>query len=157
MSSYILKHTQQLPISLEQAWDFFSSPDNLNEITPPDMQMDILTNSGSGKMFAGQIITYHVRPILNIPMHWITEISHVKDMEYFVDNQMHGPFAMWHHLHTFKAIAGGVEMTDVVDYKMPFGILGTIVHALIVRKKVEGIFAYRNKLLEQKFGKYKNI
>lgn len=154
MASYVIQRTQRLPISLSKAWDFFSTPNNLNDITPADMQMEILTDSGSGgKMFEGQIITYHVRPILNIPLHWVTEISHVKEQEYFVDNQMHGPFAMWHHLHQFKAIQGGVEMTDTVNYMMPFGPLGTVVHALMVRKQVEAIFDFRYKLLEQKFGK----
>ena len=153
MGSYVLKHVQRLPIGIDEAWEFFSRPDNLNEITPPDMQMDILSRSGGEKMFAGQIITYNVHPILNIPLHWVTEISHVKEKVYFIDNQLKGPFAMWHHLHHFKEVNGGIEMTDTVNYMLPFGPLGTIVHALIVRKKVEGIFAYRNKVLEQKFGK----
>lgn len=152
MASYVLKRTQRLPISLDEAWAFFSTPDNLNDITPPDMQMEILSNSGSGTMFEGQIITYYVRPILNIPLHWITEITHVKNYNYFIDNQKHGPFAMWHHIHQFKEIDGGVEMTDTVNYMLPLGPIGTLVHALVVRKKVEAIFDFRYKLLEQKFG-----
>lgn len=153
MSSYVLKRTQKLPIDLDTAWDFFSSPHNLNDITPPDMQMHILNNSGTEKMFAGQIITYTVSPVLGIPLFWMTEIVHVKDKEYFVDNQLCGPFAIWHHLHQFKAIDGGVEMTDLVNYKLPLGPLGNLVHALIIKKRVEAIFNYRHIALQQKFGK----
>lgn len=155
MSSYTFKTIQRLPISLDEAWEFFSSPRNLKEITPAYMNFRVLTNSDSEKMFAGQIITYKVSPVLGIPMFWMTEITHVKDREYFIDEQRFGPYALWHHKHFFKEIPGGIEMTDFLDYKLPLGILGNIAHALFVKKQIESIFQYRYKVLEERFGSYK--
>jgi ligand-binding SRPBCC domain-containing protein len=154
MSAYRLKKTQLLPISLDTAWDFFSSPRNLKEITPAYMNFKVLSDSDSDKMFAGQIITYTVSPVLGIPLFWMTEITHVRDKDYFVDEQRFGPYALWHHKHFFKEISGGVEMTDMLDYKLPLGILGNIAHALFVKKQIENIFEYRNKVLLKKFGEY---
>jgi ligand-binding SRPBCC domain-containing protein len=152
MGSYTLKRTQRLPIDLDQAWDFFSSPHNLQDITPAYMNFQIL--SDQERMYAGQIIRYHVSPILGIPLFWMTEITHVKDKQYFVDEQRFGPYALWHHKHFFKAIPGGIEMTDLLDYKLPLGFLGNIAHALFVRRQIESIFEYRNKVLAERFGKY---
>ena len=156
MGSYTLKTVQRLPISLDQAWDFFSSPRNLKEITPAYMNFRVLTNSDSEKMFAGQIITYTVSPILVIPMFWMTEITHVRDREYFIDEQRFGPYALWHHKHFFREIHGGVEMTDLLDYKLPLGFLGSIAHTLFVRRQIESIFDYRSKVLIERFGTYKS-
>jgi ligand-binding SRPBCC domain-containing protein len=153
MGSYSLKRVQRLPISLDEAWEFFSSPGNLKEITPAYMHFTVLSNSDSEKMYAGQIITYKVRPVLGIPLFWMTEITHVEDKKYFVDEQRFGPYALWHHTHFFKAIEGGVEMTDLVNYKMPLGFLGNIAHAVFAKKQLEGIFDYRIKVLNEKFGK----
>jgi len=154
MGSYTLKTVQRLPITLDEAWDFFSSPANLKEITPAYMNFQVLTNSDSDKMFAGQIITYHVSPILGIPLFWMTEITHVRDKEYFIDEQRFGPYALWHHKHFFKEIPSGIEMTDFLDYKLPLGFLGNIAHSLFVRRQIESIFDYRFKILEARFGKY---
>ena len=156
MGSYTLKRVQRLPITLEKAWDFFSSPRNLKDITPAYMNFKVLSNSESEKMFAGQIITYTVSPVFGIPLFWMTEITHVKDREYFIDEQRFGPYALWHHKHFFKEIPGGVEMTDLVDYKLPLGFLGTIAHGLFVKKQIESIFEYRNKVLVERFGDYKS-
>jgi ligand-binding SRPBCC domain-containing protein len=153
MGSYVLKRKQKLPITIEMAWDYFSSPDNLKEITPAYMGFEVLTNSDSEKMFAGQIITYTVRPILNIPLFWMTEITQVVPLKYFVDEQRFGPYSLWHHKHFFKEIPGGVEMIDYVDYKLPLGFLGNLAHWLFVRKQLESIFDYRIKILEARFGK----
>jgi ligand-binding SRPBCC domain-containing protein len=153
MSSYTFKTVQRLPISLDEAWEFFSSPRNLKEITPAYMNFRVLTNSDSEKMFAGQIITYKVSPLLGIPMFWMTEITHVKDHEYFIDEQRFGPYALWHHKHFFKTVPGGIEMTDFLDYKLPLGILGNIAHVLFVKKQIQSIFEYRYKVLEERFGK----
>ena len=153
MSSYTFKTVQRLQISLDEAWEFFSSPRNLKEITPAYMNFRVLTNSDSEKMFAGQIITYKVSPLLGIPMFWMTEITHVKDHEYFIDEQRFGPYALWHHKHFFKTVPGGIEMTDFLDYKLPLGILGNIAHALFVKKQIQSIFEYRYKVLEERFGK----
>jgi ligand-binding SRPBCC domain-containing protein len=155
MGSFALSRTQQLPISMGTAWEFFSSPKNLKEITPEHLNFKILSNSNSEKMYAGQIITYKVTPLLGIPIFWMTEIKQVKHHEYFIDEQRFGPYALWHHAHFFKPIEGGVEMTDLVNYKLPLGFLGNIAHGLFVKKQLEHIFDYRNEVLEKKFGKIK--
>ena len=153
MKIYTLHKKQKLPISLEKAWEFLSSPKNLKTITPDYMSFNIL--SGAEKpMFAGQIIQYAVTPILGIKTKWVTEITHVKEGEYFVDEQRFGPYALWHHKHFIKEIDGGVEMEDIIDYKVPMGILGQIVHPILVKPKLEEIFAYRQKKLIAFFGTY---
>ena len=149
---YQLKTKQKLPISVVKAWDFFSNPKNLKEITPKEMNFRIL--SGADKsIFAGQIIQYKVTPILGISTKWVTEITHVKDKEYFVDEQRFGPYSLWHHKHFIKEIEGGVEMEDIVDYKIPLGILGQIAHVLFVKNKLTKIFKYRENKLNELFGK----
>lgn len=155
MSSYILKRTQKLPISLAEAWEFFSQPKNLGEITPAYMNFKTLSDSFSDKVYAGQIITYKVSPVLGIPLFWMTEITHLKEQEYFIDEQRFGPYALWHHLHRFEETSDGVIMTDVVNYKLPLGIFGSLAHKLFVKRQVEEIFSYREQILEQKFGKRK--
>ena len=152
MKIYNLTRIQKMPVSLEKAWDYFSSPVNLKEITPGYMGFDITTDLGDGKMYAGQIITYKVTPLLNIPMNWVTEITHVKDRKYFVDEQRFGPYALWHHQHWFTPIEGGVEMKDVVNYGLPFDPFGRIAIGL-VRSKLNEIFDYRVKRVEEIFGK----
>lgn len=153
MKIYTFHRKQKLPISVEQAWDFLSSPANLKTITPDYMGFNIL--SGADRpMFPGQIIQYIVTPVLGIKTKWVTEITHVKDHEYFVDEQRFGPYALWHHKHFIKEIDGGVEMEDIIDYKVPLGILGQLVHPILVKPKLEEIFTYRTKKLEALFGKY---
>ena len=151
--TYSLKTVQHIPISSDEAWDFFSSPENLRTITPSHLQMDIISKYKSEKIYAGQLIEYKLRPLLNIPMHWVTEITHVEEKKYFVDEQRFGPFGLWHHQHHFCAIEGGVEMTDIVHYKLPLGFLGNIAHALFVRKQVKHIFDYRFKKVATLFEK----
>ena len=148
-------HTKQkLPITLEQAWALLSDPKNLKLITPEYMGFNIL--SGADRpMYAGQIIQYIVTPILGIKTKWVTEITHVVHKSYFVDEQRFGPYALWHHKHFIKEIPGGVEMEDIVDYKVPFGILGQLVHPILVKPKLNEIFAYRRKKLIEMFGEFK--
>ncbi|RCS27664.1 cell division inhibitor [Polaribacter sp. WD7] len=154
MKIYTLHKKQKLPISVDQAWEFLSSPKNLKTITPEYMGFHIL--SGANKpMFPGQIIQYIVTPVLGIKTKWVTEITHVKDKEYFVDEQRYGPYALWHHKHFINKIEGGVEMEDIIDYKIPMGILGQIVHPILVKPKLEEIFNYRQKKLISLFGEYK--
>ena len=141
-------------MSLDEAWKFFSSPANLKVITPSYMGFDI-TSGGNEPMYAGQIIQYMVTPVAGIKTKWVTEITHVKEPYYFVDEQRFGPYALWHHKHFFREIEGGVEMEDIVDYKLPFGILGQAVHPLMVRPKLEEIFNFRRKKLVELFGSYK--
>jgi ligand-binding SRPBCC domain-containing protein len=149
---YSLKTVQQLPVTLEEAWDFFSSPANLKEITPDNLGFKIVSQHHGDKMYAGQIIEYTVSPVLGIPMYWMTEITHVEDKKYFVDEQRFGPYSMWHHQHHFKSNANGVEMTDIVHYKLPFWFLGDIANMLFVKQQLKTIFDYRFKIAEKKFG-----
>lgn len=154
MKIYTFHRKQKLPISVEKAWEFLSNPTNLKTITPKYMSFDIL--SGNEKpMYAGQIIQYIVTPILGIKTKWVTEITHVKKNEYFVDEQRFGPYALWHHKHFIKEIKGGVEMEDIIDYKIPLGILGQLAHPILVKPKLEEIFEYRQTKLIELFGKLK--
>ena len=105
---------QQLPISLEEAWIFFSNPANLKEITPADMGFQIVSKYHGTDMYAGQVIEYKVRPLFRIPIYWMTEITHVEDKKYFVDEQRFGPYSLWHHQHHFKEIEGGIEDWEIV-------------------------------------------
>ncbi|WP_104734004.1 SRPBCC family protein [Hanstruepera ponticola] len=151
MKIYTLHKKQNLPISVEQAWDFLSDPGNLKVITPDYMGFNIL--SGADRpMYAGQIIQYIVTPVLGIKTKWVTEITHVIDKHYFVDEQRFGPYALWHHKHFIKEIEGGVEMEDIIDYKIPLGILGQLVQPILVKPKLEEIFEYRQKKLIELFG-----
>jgi len=146
-----LKTIQFLPIRLQDAWDFFSSPENLKEITPAYMGFKILTEIPP-KMYAGMIISYNLKPLPGFRVNWVTEITHVKDLEYFTDTQLSGPYSIWHHEHHFREVEGGVEMTDLLYYKLPLGFLGTFLNYLYIGSVVKGIFTYRNKVLAERFG-----
>lgn len=153
MKIYRLHKKQNLPITLDEAWNFLSDPKNLKTITPD--YMNFKTLSGADRpMYAGQIIQYIVTPAFNIKTKWVTEITHVVDKEYFVDEQRFGPYALWHHKHFIKEIDKGVEMEDIIDYKLPFGILGRMVHPILVKPKLEEIFSYREEKLIELFGEY---
>jgi ligand-binding SRPBCC domain-containing protein len=149
---YSLKTTQKIPISLSQAWDFFSRPDNLKDITPPQLGFEVISQHHGEKMYPGQIIEYMVRPILGIPLYWMTEITHVQDKQYFIDEQRFGPYSLWHHQHHFKEAEGGVEMTDIVHYKLPLWFLGDIAQVVIVKKQLQEIFDFRFAAVKQRFG-----
>jgi len=151
MKIYNLKKTQFLPISLTEAWDFFSSPSNLSKITPDHMGFKIVYISGGSTMYPGQIIRYVVYGLPGIPMNWTTEITHVQEPNYFVDEQRFGPYALWHHQHHFKEVDGGVEMTDEVNYAIPFGLLGRLANRLFVEREVNRIFDHRYQVLESFF------
>jgi ligand-binding SRPBCC domain-containing protein len=154
MKIFRLASKQNLPISKKEAWDFLSSPKNLKVITPEYMSFEIL--SGADRpMFAGQIIQYIVTPVLGIKTKWVSEITHMVEGEYFVDVQLFGPYALWHHKHFIKEIPGGVEMEDIIDYKVPMGILGQLVHPFLVKPKLDEIFEYRRKKLIELFGEFK--
>ena len=156
MAFYQLHTTQKLPATIQEVWDFISSPANLKEITPPHMGFIVTSNTGSQKMYPGMIITYKVSPLLGIKLDWMTEITHVRDFEYFVDEQRIGPYSIWHHQHKIEPIEGGVLMTDIVTYEPPFGILGAIANTLIIKSQLNQIFDYRTVALEKRFGKYKD-
>ncbi len=149
---HTLKTTQFLKSDLTTVWDFMSSPNNLARITPAAMGFTIISDAEDLKhMYTGQIIEYYVSPVLGIKMHWVTEITHVVHHQYFVDEQRFGPYQLWHHKHFIKEVAGGVEMVDVVHYKLPFGFIGKIANALFVKNKLKEIFNYRHQKLETLF------
>lgn len=154
MKIYTKKSTQNLPISLDDAWDFLSNPKNLKIITPE--YMGFIIESGADRpMFPGQIIQYIVTPMMGIKTKWVTEITHVQDKKYFVDEQRFGPYSLWHHKHFLKEIPGGVAMEDIIDYKIPMGWLGQLIHPILVKPKLDEIFEYRRKKLIELFGEFK--
>lgn len=153
MSLHTLSVKQNLPITIDEAWKFLSDPKNLKTITPEYMGFQIL--SGADRpMFAGQIIEYTVTPILGIKARWITEITHAVEKSYFIDEQRYGPYSFWHHKHFITEIPGGVEMEDILHYILPFGILGDLAQNLFVKKKLNEIFDFRFKKLEEIFGTF---
>lgn len=147
-----LKQEQFLPISLEEAWQFFATPKNLNEITPEDMVFEIVSDLPE-TMYEGLLINYKLKPMFNIPISWCTEITHIKEKEYFVDEQRKGPYFIWHHEHHFKAVEGGVLMTDILHYDIGKWIFGWMAGKLFVDNKVKSIFEYRNNTLKTYFNK----
>ena len=154
MAIYSIKTVQKIPGSLQEVWAFFSKPDNLKEITPSQLKFNVISKYHGDSIYAGQIIEYKVSPLFGIPLYWMTEITHVKDSVYFVDEQRYGPYSMWHHQHHFKSIEGGVEMTDIVHYKNPFWLLGDIANTLFVRKQLQEIFSFRYKKTAEVFGEF---
>lgn len=136
---------------LDEVWYFFSRPENLNKITPENMSFEILTSLEGVEMYQGMIIQYKVSPFLGIKMDWVTEITHVKDRQYFIDEQRFGPYALWHHQHHFEAVDGGVLMKDILHYKVPYGPIGSIANGLFVEKMVDEIFNYREKIVDDLF------
>tara|TARA_R110002072_G_scaffold298271_1_gene471998 strand:+ start:1358 stop:1837 length:480 start_codon:yes stop_codon:yes gene_type:complete len=148
---YTLEASQELNIPLSEAWDYFSSPENLSNITPPKMGFHI-TSKVDKKAYQGQIITYKVSPFLFVKTNWVTEITAVKEHQFFIDEQRFGPYSMWHHEHFFESLPNGnTLMKDKISYKIPFGFLGSIAHPLFVKKQLQSIFEYREKVLDTIF------
>jgi ligand-binding SRPBCC domain-containing protein len=154
MKIYTLHKKQQLPITLDKAWEFLSNPENLPIITPDYMSFKIVSKIDR-PLYTGQIIQYIVTPLLGIKTKWVSEITHIEEKKYFVDEQMYGPYALWHHKHFVKEIEGGVELEDIIDYKVPLGILGQLVHPFLIKPKLEEIFNYRQEKLVALFGEMK--
>ena len=151
MKMYQLRASQFLPTGMEEAWAFLSDPKNLERITPGQMGFRIV--SGADRpMFPGQIIQYRLYPFPGISTSWVTEITHVENGVYFVDEQRFGPYALWHHKHFLTPAEGGVIMEDVVDYCLPFGLLGQWAHRILVKKQLRAIFRYRAERLRAFFG-----
>ncbi len=151
MAFYQFQKEQFVNASIDEVWDFISSPRNLKKITPQAMGFDIRTPNLPDKIYEGMIISYTVKPVLGIKTNWVTEITHSVDKSYFVDEQRVGPYTLWHHQHLIKATDNGVLMKDIVSYKPPFGFLGSIANTLFIKKKLNEIFDYRSKVLEQLF------
>jgi ligand-binding SRPBCC domain-containing protein len=148
MKIYSIKRIQFLPITLSEAWEFFSSPGNLASITPPRMNFSITAISGGEKIYAGQVIRYKVTVLPLVRVTWVTEITQVREPSFFVDEQRFGPYKWWHHEHHFREVPGGVEMTDEVNYLLPMGILGRFANVLFVSSQLNSIFDYRRKVLQ---------
>jgi len=151
MRTYSLYRTQFLKTSIEEAWNFFSSPNNLSKITPEYLKFNILSGFETGHIEDEQLIKYTVSPLLGIPMKWVTKIEKVKQPFSFSDTQLKGPYKKWEHTHSFRSVPGGVEMTDSVSYEMPMGVLGELAHTIFVKNQIENIFNFRNKILEKLF------
>lgn len=154
MAFYQLRYSQKIPASVAEVWDFIATPRNLKKITPAYMGFDILTPNIPERMYQGLIIAYTVRPVLGLPMTWVTEITHIKEGIYFVDEQRKGPYALWHHELWVEEIPGGTLMTDLVSYVPPMGFWGSMLHPLLIRPRLEEIFEYRQKSLQEIFGQY---
>lgn len=152
MKVFTLRREQKLPITVQEAWDFFSTPRNLARITPAEMDF-VIVSDVPAEIYSGLKIEYKVRPMLGIQTGWVTEIQDVQAPNVFTDTQLKGPYKLWHHKHTFKAVAGGVLMTDEVRYALPLGFAGLIAHSMFVEKKLNTIFNHRYKTLEQIFNK----
>lgn len=149
---HVLERGTIIKESIEVLWEFFSNPGNLNRITPPDMSFEILTDVGGRSMHPGMIIRYKVRPLANIPMKWVTEITHCETHVSFVDEQRFGPYRFWHHQHHFTELGDGrVYMQDIVHYDAGFGPLGRAMNALYIKKRLEGIFDYRTTAISELF------
>lgn len=148
---HIIRQVQKLAIPVEEAWEFFSSPENLVKITPVSLDFKITSELNRSEIYKGQLITYKVRPLWGIGLKWISEITHIERFKLFVDEQRKGPYKLWRHEHHFKPIADGTEMTDIVQYKIPFGILGNLGLPL-VKRQLERIFDYRRRKMEEIFG-----
>ena len=142
---------QVIPRDLEEVWNFFSRPENLNDMTPEDMDFQIITDIQGIEMYEGMLIQYKVSPMLGIKLNWVTEITHVRDKRYFIDEQRFGPYALWHHQHHFELVDGGVKMTDILHYKVPYGIIGNIANAIFVENRINEIFNFRVKAVERIF------
>ncbi|MGV3630396.1 MAG: SRPBCC family protein [Bacteroidota bacterium] len=147
-----IKRTQIIPVSPEQCWNFFMDPDSLAKITPERMKIQI-NSLKPEKIYEGLLIAYRVRPLLGIPLNWVTEITTVKEQVLFVDIQSKGPLRFWHHEHHFREVKGGVEMTDILSYALPFAFLGKIVNQLLVKRQMEKLFDHRQAAVEKIFGK----
>jgi ligand-binding SRPBCC domain-containing protein len=150
------KAEQFLPIDIDRAWAFFSSPKNLALITPPDMKFKIRTALNDEEIYEGMLIDYTVRPLFGIPMYWQTEICKIEKPFIFTDRQTKGPYSLWEHTHRFSETAKGTFMEDEVNYKLPLGFIGTLTHSLLVQKRIEDIFNYRKKTLLKLFESHGN-
>lgn len=153
---YQLRTIQRFPMTIDDTWDFFSRPENLKDITPRHLRLTVISDGYAGNMYAGQIIEYRLRPFLGATVYWMTEITHVEEKKFFVDEQRYGPYSFWHHQHHFNVIEGGVEMIDVIHYKIPFWFIGDLANKLFVHSQLSEIFSFRYKVLEQKLGKWQD-
>ena len=151
MKIYYKEWSQTIPGSMEKVWHHFSRPENLDKLTPENMAFQIISDIKDRPMYEGMIIRYRVSPVLNIPLNWATEITHIKDREYFIDEQRFGPYTLWHHEHHFEETPQGILMKDQLHYAIPFGIFGRIANAIFVEARIDEIFTYRQKCIDEIF------
>lgn len=152
MGFYQLKRTQEVNAPVREVWDFISKPENLKLITPRYMGFDIVTPDLPETIYEGMIICYKVSPLWGIKTQWVTEITKVSDLSYFIDEQRVGPYKMWHHQHFIEKSGGKTLMTDIVSYKPPMALLGSIANSLIIKNKLEEIFNFRKSAIDDIFG-----
>ncbi|MCY3555175.1 MAG: SRPBCC family protein [Gemmatimonadetes bacterium] len=152
MHVYRLKRTQMLPVSLDVAWDFLCRPEHLRDLTPPGVGLTV-TSDLPARMYPGLIITYRLGLYSMLYFNWVTEITQAEPLSYFIDEQRSGPYRFWHHEHRLRSVEGGVEMNDLIHYALPFGVLGRMVHAAIVKNQLNAIFDYRREALADRFGR----
>jgi ligand-binding SRPBCC domain-containing protein len=150
MKVYKLETVQHVNATIEECWDFFSSPKNLQTITLDNMSFEIQDFDGK-RMYPGQVITYTLKPVFGIKINWMTIITVSEENKYFVDEQRFGPYSLWHHKHFFEKTETGTKMTDVVHYALPFGYLGRIMNTFVVKNKLKTIFDYRRTKIEKLF------
>jgi len=149
MAFYQFYREQKINTSLDEIWDFISSPKNLKIITPDYMGFDITSSNLPDKMYEGMIIGYNVSPLFGVKIDWVTEITHIREKEYFVDEQRVGPYSIWHHQHMVEPLGKGIIMKDILSYAPPFGILGAIANSLLIKRKLSEIFDYRKTAIEK--------
>jgi ligand-binding SRPBCC domain-containing protein len=154
MSLYTFKRSQRIPASIKRFWSFISSPRNLKEITPEYMGFNIVSNDLPHTMYQGMIIRYEVRPLFGLKMNWVTEITSIKEPEYFVEEQRVGPYRLWHHEHHLSPVKGGVLMTDLIHYQPPFRLLGAMANSLVIRRRLDETFDYRKKKIVELWGAF---
>jgi len=150
MKTYKLTKIIELPISVDRAWNFFSNPNNLKKIMPPKMNFAVIEGA-TLPLYEGQIIQYNVTPLLFLKTTWISEITHIKKPHYFIDTQLEGPYKLWHHKHFLEATPKGTKVTDVIHYQIPFGIIGKMLHFIIIKPKLNKIFNYRTQYIKSLF------
>lgn len=148
---------QFIPRPIEEIWDFFSRPENLNELTPGEVSFEILSPVEGQEMYEGMVIQYRISPLPGIRMQWVTEITRISEMQYFIDDQRVGPYALWHHQHHFKPVDGGTLMTDILTYQVGMGPLGSLANALFVERQIEHIFRFREKAIRERFAQPETI
>ena len=152
MGFYQFKRQQSFNQPIEKLWDFISNPKNLKAITPDYMGFEITSKDLPDEMYEGMIISYKVSPVFGIKTTWVTEIAHLKPGKYFVDEQRIGPYKLWYHQHFLEPSPSGTVMTDIISYQPPFGLLGSLANKILIKQKLEEIFAYRHKILNELFG-----
>lgn len=148
--TYTLRRSTFVPADLDHVFGIFKDPHNLESFTPPWLSFGILSTSDE-VVREGTRIRYRLS-LAGLPISWESRITEYEELSHFADEQLRGPYRRWYHRHTFRAVSGGVEMTDDVEYALPFGPLGRLVHWLIVRHQLRAIFDYRTKVMTEMFG-----